>query len=201
LAVALGAVLFVTGPRAHADQIHWSISATTNTPVLVADGARSGGVAFTHQQTQYLAGTGSHSIIASTLIAFSSADSGHPDRFINKLWRLTLMLQDGGSHKTGQLVFTGLLNGTFTGSDTHITNTFTGPRKQRLHLGHYYYDVTIGPFIPPTALGTGEIAAQVTVTHNPEPSSVVLGVLGTLGLGLFGWRRYARQRHLAAAAL
>jgi hypothetical protein len=116
--------------------------------------------------------------------------------------QLTLNWPTSGAHPlTGNLVFTGTLNGTAGPGQFQMTNTLTGPTTQTLMLGGHRFDVSIfqdgvGPFPPggPPAPGHANIFARITVDGvqaTPEPSTLVMAFfsLGTLAAAR-GWKRW-----------
>jgi hypothetical protein len=197
LFLAAALAYFGTAVPARAGFIPWSYSWSRSPAVLAADNHGTGGVAFTHQYSQQAHGNAD--VIATNLILFSSAPPSTPDHMYKKRYALTLVLRDGTSHKSGSLTFTGQLSGTFSAYGGSVRNTYTGWRSQSLHLGHYWYTVTMGTFISPTPLSVGTIEAHVDVRHNPEPSGLVLAGLGLAVLGLLALRRRARGKSWPAA--
>jgi hypothetical protein len=193
-ALVVAAVLIAFGyggVPARAGLVPWSYS-WARSPVFIADQHGTGGIAFTSEPWRRVAGP--KTITASTLVAFSAAYHNRPDHIVNRGYRLTLTLRDEASRKAGVLYFTGVLNGTLSFDDVHLTNTFTGRRAQAIHLGQYWYSVTMGPFIAPVPRGPahidmGQIQAQISLRRNPEPSSLALAWLGSGVLGLAAWRR------------
>jgi hypothetical protein len=197
--VLAGVVLFLTfpGASARAGFIPWNYSWTRSPIIIPADNHGTGGIAFTLQPTRHLTAT-STDVVASSLIVFSSAPASRQDHITKKPYQLTLVLQDETSHAKGVLNFTGMLSGNFWAGGASIHNTFTGPLVEKSHLGHYWYTVTMGTFIAPTATQVGFIEAHVSVEHNPEPSSLVLAGLGLALVGLVYWRRLWARRAAAA---
>jgi hypothetical protein len=185
-------VIFLLGSKAHAEIIHYTYSWTASPFVLEADHHGTGGVAFTNQRPRYV--VNSQPILATYLVSFSSADSQHPDHIKNKKVQLTLRLTDDQTHASGNMNFTGLVNGWFTGSQVHLTLSFLGPLKRKLHLGHHNYVVSLPPRINVNSVFPLAIQAKMVATHNPEPSSLVLGGLGLAGAGFAAWRRSRQQR-------
>jgi hypothetical protein len=114
-----------------------------------------------------------------------------PAVFDHAGFKLILFIQDVDSGAVGSLTFKGVINGSFSPQFSHLTVTLTPPDVSTLHLGHHLYHVTTDPSIhlglptdPP-----GSIGADMTVTHNPEPSSLVLAAIGLPCLGLALRRR------------
>jgi hypothetical protein len=174
----------------------WSYT-WSRSPVFLADQRGTGGIAFTSQPWVHTRGPGL--ITATSLVAFSSAYHDRPDHIVKQAYRLTLTLRDDTSKKVGTLNFKGVFNGTLAYDDVHITNTFTGLPRQAIHLGTWWYTVTIGPFTSPVPTGPahislGRIQAQVSIRHNPEPSGLVLAGLGSGVFSLFIWRRRIKKQ-------
>jgi hypothetical protein len=188
--------LLIPGAVARAGFIPFDYSWSRKPIILAAENHGTGGIAFTHQFARHA--TGPVNVIASTLVLFSSAPQNHPDRLSKVPYALTLTIRDDTSHRSGSMTFHGLLSGTFWAGGASISNTFLSPKIQAIHLGHYWYTVTMGPFIAPTVSQVGYVEAHIGVRHNPEPSSVVLWGLGLAVLGLVGWRRHVRAKRAAS---
>ena len=191
LLTAAAAFLWV-GPAARADLVRWDANWSITPQVLA--GARTR-VILANPVTEH-GGLGTTAVIADYLWVFTGAPDNRPDRFVNKAYKLTLKLLDRTSHLGGVLSWTGVLNGTASRGRIQFTNQLTSPRLQSLHLGQYWYNVTLGPFESPSVFDNGLLMAQVSVRHNPEPGGLALAGLGAAGLGLFWWR----QRRARAAA-
>src|SRR5262249_5182963 len=136
-------------------------------------------------------------IVATNLKTFSDADPDHPATFTDKAYSLTLYILDVQSGQTGTLQFGGLLNGVVSAFSAEVKNQFTGPTSGSLLLGHTFYQVAMTPYRPPGPPGEGVQGAigthaRVTVTEilkTPEPSALLLALLGTPLAGYRVWRR------------
>jgi hypothetical protein len=184
--------LLFSGVAARAAYIPWTYSWSRSPLVIPADNHGTGGVAFTSQLAKHASGT--TDVVASNLVLFSTAPASRPDRITRKSYALTLSVRDDTAHASGKLTFGGTLNGTLWAGGGSVTNSFTTPKVQKIHLGHYWYTVAVGPFVAPTDLRAGRIDAHVAVEHNPEPSGLVLGGLGLAVLALAGWRKYLQGK-------
>jgi hypothetical protein len=197
---------------------HWSITpgAAVNGPTttgganfaLVADGTNSSTVGDLNPSV----------IPAAWVTTTSSAPASNPDVFTNVPFSLKLHLTDTDLSRSGDLTFTGLLNGTLTFNTSQLTAVFPDPLTRQLTLGSHLYSVTIDPTILvngqhivnlPVPGGDAKtlIDALITVapaqsgsgggtggSHGtPEPSSLVLAALG-LGLAGAARRRTVRSR-------
>jgi hypothetical protein len=180
------ALLLAGATRAPAEVVPWSYNWKPRTGLILSDRPGTGGIFLTNQPHQQAAGAAT--VIAAYVGAFSSALANAPDHLTNKGYGLILFLTDDASQAKARLTFSGLFNGMLTATQTQVANTFTGPTSKAVHLGHHWYTVTLSGYVPPTALKMGKIEANVTVRNNPEPSALVLAVLGSISLGLFLWR-------------
>jgi hypothetical protein len=192
------ALFFGGAVTVHADVITWSYQ-WDRSPLAV--GAGTGGVGFTNENLAHAAGPSD--IVATNLSVFSSANPATPDFISSGGYSLKLTLTDDASHAQGIFTFTGQLGGTISSASAQVTNTFTNATTQAQTLGGNLYTVTIGPYTapgPPMSTNLGAIAAHVDVRagstpstqSNPEPSTLLLGGLGTAFLGFISlsqWRR------------
>jgi hypothetical protein len=194
LLLATAGVLLWVSPAVRADLVRWDADWSVGPHVLTSGQTR---VFLADPVTEHGRGPGTTNVIADYLWVFSSAPGSRPDHFVNKAYKLTLKLMDRTARLSGTVSWTGLLSGTVSRDHMRFVNRLTSPRLQSLHLGQYWYNVTLGPFVAPNPFDLGMLKAQVSVHHNPEPGGLVLAGLGVAGLGLFWWRRRAR----AAAAL
>ncbi len=136
-------------------------------------------------------------------------EKGEPAHFGNNgkgtPFKLTFDVRDGSS--LGEISFNGLLYGTPT-KDGHGNETssvridWLGPTTRTLDLNHHVYELTISDLIRngsfPETDALGQISVGVRVTHNPEPTSLVLAALAVPALGLT-WLRKKRRARAAAA--
>jgi hypothetical protein len=153
-------------------------------------------------------GSGSSDIIAANLQAISSAPGNQPDPFTDKSYTLNLHLVDNASGQSGNLTFTGEIDGTLSSKSVALTNTFD-QKTGTLHLGGHDYTVTLHSYTSPGLPGSaflGALGGSISVDgagtlvrdppppvhKTPEPSSFVLAVVGLFVLGTR--RRYHRAR-------
>lgn len=203
--VALGGAVWILlclgVSDAHAELIQWTYSWSRSPAQVSADSPGTGYISLTDAGRQSAAGNSY--LVAANLQAHSAATDSNPDVFTNKTYSLSLSLGDQASGASGTLTFTGEFNGTLTASSSNITNTFLGATTQTLALGENLYTVTMGSFTGPGPTGadnSGSISARaevnvVTIASLPEPSSIVLALVGAGGgLGLTGIRRRTRTR-------
>jgi hypothetical protein len=183
---------FIPWSSASAVAPSWSYAASPNPKIIAADHNGTGGIALT--KSSLTQERGNHRIILTTLTPFSSAVSSTPDHITRRAYHLTLFLKDNASRQSTNLIFTGIFNGTLSAGGANLSNIFTGRKTQQVHLGHFWYTVTIGPYQAPVGNQVGSISAQVSVRHNPEPPSLVLAGLGLGGLALVGFRKRRHRR-------
>jgi hypothetical protein len=138
-------------------------------------------------------------VVATNLKVFSEADplKGQYDVFgVNDgKYTLTLNLKDIQSGHTGQLIFTGQLQGKFSSLNANVTNTYFAPQSQTIDLGNTHFTVTMNAYTPPgppSQGNLGSMGAYVEVRHireTPEPTTLALAGFGAAALGLAAWRR------------
>jgi hypothetical protein len=172
----------------------WSYSFSTDTGVVTSDDGSLGQVSLLPASGGPITGskdTGG-GIVAATLQATGPA-LGTTAIFTNRAYGLTMHLTDLGSGKSGDVSFTGVLNGSLS-STFNLTNSFPNS-TQSLNLGGNQYTVTPGLFVPPTQGVPGSVGANVSVTPGaaindvPEPTALLLAAVGASALGLQRWRR------------
>jgi hypothetical protein len=121
------------------------------------------------------------------------------------------VLTDTASGASTTMLFSGKLGGSFSGSNSNVSNQFTGTTSYTWTApnGNLYTVTLVGytPPGPPTASNAGSISAHVSVTpgeggghtggSSPEPSTLVLSCLGLAFAGATSWRK---RRALATRA-
>jgi hypothetical protein len=189
--LALALLLAVT-TAGRADPISWSYSWSNSPTQINADTPGGGYLTLSNETTK--TAVGDSDVVATNIQGHSSATGGQVDTFTHKTYTLGLTLTDQASGVSGNLNFTGELNGTLTATSSLITNTFTGLTTQSLVLGDNLYTVTVDSYTapgPPGSANAGSIGAVATVSifHLPEPSTLVLSGLGACFLALAARRR------------
>ncbi len=142
-------------------------------------------------------GLGSADVIAGSFYTYGSSSTPvalTPTSFTETLW-----LTDRASHESASVSFNLTLSGSVSASGSWLGVTPDGATTQSVHLGHYYYTVSLEPFQTPPDASTfgGRLVFDVKVQHNPEPSSLLLAAVG---LPLLGAARWRRRRRAAASA-
>jgi hypothetical protein len=149
-------------------------------------------------------------LVATNLRIFSSADDNTPDS-INSNYTLTMALQDLATGHSHTFAFTGNLNGTFSTGTANVENAFTGGSPVTwTDTNGDTFKITMDTYTPPgppDASLLGSIGATVAYSHSgagggggggggggkppdaPEPSTLLLSVLGLSGAGMASWRR------------
>lgn len=188
--------------------VAWTYNFTPTGPTtsgFVNSSTGSGTVSFTNEPTKNA--TNSSDVVVTNLRDSSTASPGTPDTLNNSNWQVSLKLTDSASNQSATMLFSGQLNGTFSQTNSNISNKFTGTQSYTYTLGNNQYTVTLTGYTPPgppTASNAGSISAHVSVTPlgtggqsgTPEPSTLVLSCLGLGFAGLASWRK--RRRSLAA---
>jgi hypothetical protein len=182
-------VFWLAASTVRADAIAWS-SKWLSDPHVVWDDDHDASVRLSHTSAPHPLGSFAR-LVASRVRSFSGAGFHHPDHFTDQPFSLTIVIHDPQNGKSGSLTFNGSLNGTLWHHGADLTVTMSSPLTQTLHLNHQLYQVTL---IPPDQIhGPGHLAgtffASIKISHNPEPSTLVLAALGTPALGLTFWRR------------
>lgn len=166
---------------ARADQISYGYDFLTPTAVT-GDQGNLGAVSFATTNPGNATG---HAVVTATQLAVvTSAPANNPDTFTGETFSLTMNLTDGPSGKTGSLTFIGSLNGSLSVQSVNISAAFGQP-TQTLVLGNDSYTVSLGTVTlgpNPTAvaplMATIDVHAATGTTQTPEPSTLVLTVVG-----------------------
>jgi hypothetical protein len=188
--------------------VQWTYNFTPSSPFVSADAPGSGTVSFTNEPTKNA--TNSSDVVVTNLRDSSTATPTSPDTLNSSgAWKVSLTLTDSASGQSATMLFTGKLSGSFSATNSNITDQFTGKTSYTVVLGGNTYTVSLTGYTPPgppTASNAGSISAHVTVTPGnsggggvasaPEPSTLVLSCLGLGFAGLASWRK--RRRSLAA---
>jgi hypothetical protein len=136
---------------------------------------------------------GSANVIGSNLWTFTNSST--PTQIGPTDVKETVFIRDDASGQSGSLTFNTTLTGMVSKDGAWLGVVPNGPTTQQLHLGHYFYTVTIDPFqapADPSSFG-GHVAFDIKVHHNPEPSSLILAGLG-LSFAGFVHRRQRRKK-------
>lgn len=193
--------------------VGWSYNFTPSQSFVSADSPGSGTVSFTNEPTK--SATNSSDVVVTNLRVSSTAMADSPDTLNSSgAWKVGLTVTDAASGASNTMMFSGKLSGTFSAANSNISNTFTGttsytwlaPAAPGTKTRDQYTVTLTGytPPGPPSASNAGSISAHITVTPEggtsgtgtPEPSTLVLSVLGLGFAGVASWRK--RRRSLAA---
>jgi hypothetical protein len=182
------AFLLAVGTAGRADPITWTYSWSNSPTSIAADKPCSGYLTLSNESTQ--TASGDSDVVVTNIQGHSTAPATQPDTFTDKTYSLGLTLTDQTSGTSGNLTFTGELNGVLTAGSSHITNTFTGFTTQSLVLGGNLYVVSVNTYTapgPPGSANPGSIGATATVSifQLPEPGSFALWGIGAF-LALVG---------------
>jgi hypothetical protein len=187
------------GSDARAEIITWQYSWTAN-PTSLSATTGSGQVTFLAQSGSMSSTAGTPVGILGAAVQFtSSASPGNPDTFTNVPAAFTANLTDGSSGLSDAVVFSGVLNGNLWSNGNSLSLSFPSP-TQGLTLGGHQYSASIVPVLTEFLAGNGAIFGLVTasdVQKTPEPSTLLLAVLGLPLAGATAWKR---RRRIAPAA-
>jgi hypothetical protein len=192
--LCLAAACFLAGQstaQASPINIDWSyrISAT---PMFMGTGGgvlyMPGSTGTTNMSTAAFAPTE----VGTNFWTLSRATQANPDSLKDAPFALVLHIDDKASGISGAVTFSGVLNGNIWATGSSLQSTLTSSPTQQLWLGHHIYDVSFASFKPPAGNGLGNygrFAFDVSVHHNPEPSSLVLAGIGAPLFGVVLRRR------------
>jgi hypothetical protein len=182
--------------QVRADQISWSYDFSLSTDAIHSTATTDGTgriVLTPFNGTLTGALPGSATITAVNLEAISSAAANNPAQFNGAEYTLTMKLTDQSSGLTAAVTFEGVLNGTVSASGSSLTNKFIGQTTYAFDLNHHIYNISVGKFTAPGAPGSGDLGGidvNVSIHHNPEPSSLLLGMIGMPALAFLRRRRH-----------
>jgi hypothetical protein len=187
---ALVALLSASATRA--EFVAWSFSASASPSLVHSDNHKLSWVRITSAAGSVV---GSSHLVLSNSGTVSGSPATAPDTYTHRPFSIGLTITDQASRESGRVTFSGTIDGTASLFSSLLRINFTSSTFQRLHLGVHIYDIHLDtPALPgpPNAESTGSFGAEVTVSHNPEPSSLVLGAVGAVALGIARWRRRAQ---------
>jgi hypothetical protein len=144
--------------------------------------------------------------VASNLTTFSAKRSPDFDTFTNQLWSLMLTIKalDPNDMTTvtdsRTLTYSGVINGKLNQDFSNLHVSLTSPAVMTAVVGNHNFTVNIDQFVDPADqnVGTkGSIGGTISVDagnggglqNSPEPSSMVLSVLGLSCLAVMAWRK------------
>lgn len=194
ITAAVVALLAAASP-ARAAYVPWKYNWSRNPSTIYSDTSSTSFVTLTDEPLRKAAG--SSDIVATNLNVFSDADPEHPATFTNKTYTLTLFLLDVDSGKSTKLNFAGILNGDVSEFSSNVGNEFVGQTSYVKILGQHVYTVRIDRYTPPGPPGSenaGAISAHASVkitdiNKTPEPSTLLLALIGGPVIGYRVWRR------------
>ncbi len=128
--------------------------------------------------------------ISTKVWAISTATASHPQTVTDLPFAINLKLTDHASGLSEYVSFSGALNGNLWNNGSTLSPTFTSPLTATVDIDHHLYTVAFERFVAPTGIDNpGRFVFDVTVQHNPEPSSLVLAGIGMPLFGLIVRRR------------
>jgi hypothetical protein len=197
-------LLLASTGSARAELIPWLYSWSSAPTVLQADAPGTSTITLSSEPLKEA--IGDSDIVATNLRTYSTASPSNPDTFTHANYTLSLYLYDPTNHQGNTLTFTGFIDGTLSGQNSDLSNTFTGLTNQTLLLGDHLFTANALSYSPPGipgAVNAGSIGGHVMITVQtvmtlPEPGSLALSGLGMLLLGVArlraGRKRAAQQQ-------
>jgi hypothetical protein len=184
--------------------IIWSADCTPGTATVISDSG-SNSIDFKNLAAQSYSGS---SDIVGTNLTLHTPFTGSADTWTHQNYSIKMLLTDVASGQSITKVFSGDLTGTVTGGsnpNSNIVNEFDPAHTSyEFDLGNDHYKVTVTGYTPVPPLGSstaGGIGIHVDVRANggqeppppnetPEPSTMLLSVLGLAGMGMGAWKKY-----------
>jgi hypothetical protein len=214
-----GAAWGIFTAAAHADP-SWTYT-TKATPLAIAPDSPGGGLILTSQSTESAVTTGKSGIVATTVLGTIAIGNDH---YTQAGYQVDITVNDKGSGQSHTFSFNGQFTGDFSATKgaqlvhelidpvTHVA-TSSSTVSESFVIGGNTYMVTIDPHVIVGALGSfpASIGGFVEVvggdgsssnggdnTHvatAPEPSAMVLSMLGVSVLGVAAVRRRLRRQN------
>jgi hypothetical protein len=207
---AVAALLFA-GPSARADFIQWRYNWTPSTLKVISDTADTSFVQLTNEPIgkPSVQVSGDSDIQMTNVKVVSDAPRATPDIFTaSEPVNFTLRLTDVASGAFTDLLFKIKFLGDVSADSSRLRldPASTATTFSNIRLGNSIFNIDSVDYTPPGPPGSdnsGSISASVTVrpvdiNKVPEPSTMVLSVVGLSVLGLSSWRK-RRQKALATA--
>jgi hypothetical protein len=181
--VSLVALVLAAAP-VRADFMGWQYDWTASPTTIPTAGGGS---------LQLIGVSGSNTALSESVLAMGiTAPAAAQQSAINPTpYQLTLTLTDTASNDSGSVTF----NGTFSGSYSNLSNSYTGPTTKQILLGTNNYTVSLGAYYAPSSIFPGVLTAAISATPDPqtvpEPATLALAGCALPGLALAAWRRKA----------
>jgi len=206
------AALLLAGSSARADFVQWRYNWTPSTLKVISDTSPTAFVSLTNEPLNLPGGkqvSGDSDIQMTNVKVASDAPRAAPDLFTASPPVLfNLHLTDVASGAFTDLKFSIKFAGDVSALSSHlrVDPASLATAYTNIILGNNVYDVSNVSYTPPGPPATdnsGSIAATVNVRplniqKAPDPSTMVLSVVGLSFLGLSSWRK-RRQKALATA--
>ncbi len=192
--------LLTAGSAVRADTLttdyHWGYRfVSDNSPYQVITNHNAVGVISLPENGSYTAmksAAGYTTQISTPIYSWSTALAKNSQTVNSVPFAVNLKLINASAHLGEYVSFGGVLNGNIWNKGSTISPTFLSPLTQTINIDHLLYTVSFAGFSAPQGEGhPGSVRFNVTVHHNPEPSSLVLA---GIGVPLFGYILRRRQR-------
>jgi hypothetical protein len=218
---ALLVLMIATAGQVRADYLNWTYSADANVKTVSVNTPSNGGatVSFAAYNAPQPGGT---NVPIEGYVTTTSSTT--PISFNNSPFDLALKITDSATHDSGTLNFTGSLSGSMTATTSSVVASFAPVSSRSLILDGHTYTVSIPSvtLAPPTS-AQKDIMASISVMNaspppgggggtppppppppptssTPEPTSLVLSILGMSCYGTVRWWKYQRLPRALEAA-